>query len=154
VTDQAATQIDHRVVAAVERVILGGVAITARALDGEVEDLTFSQWRVLMILGEQGAASHVRGVGERVGVSAPSASRLLRRLEDRGLIELQRDRRDRRFMRVHLTEGGQAVRNRVLERRKILIGEALGAFDGHPPDDLSDALGALGVIGEALIRRA
>ena len=86
-TIEPATQIDERVVAAVERVILGGVAITARALDGEADDLTFSQWRVLMILGEQEADSHVRGVGERVGVSAPSASRLLRRLEDRGLID-------------------------------------------------------------------
>jgi hypothetical protein len=44
---------DERIVDAVERIILGGVAITARALVGEVEDLTFPQWRVLTIVGEQ-----------------------------------------------------------------------------------------------------
>jgi DNA-binding MarR family transcriptional regulator len=147
-------QIDERVIAAVERVILGGVAITARALDGEAEDLTFSQWRVLTFLGEQASDSHVRGVGERVGVSAPSASRLLRRLEDRGLIELERDARDRRYMRVRLTLAGQTVRNRVLGRRRFLIQEALGAADGRLPTNLLGTIGALGAIGEALIERA
>jgi DNA-binding MarR family transcriptional regulator len=153
-TNEPLEQVDEQVIAAVERLILGGVAITARALDGEAEDLTFSQWRVLTILGEQEADSHVRRVGERVGVSAPSASRLLRRLEDRGLIELERDVRDRRYMRVHLTVAGQTVHDRVLGRRRLLIREALGPSDGRIAADLPDAIGALGRIGEALIDRA
>jgi DNA-binding MarR family transcriptional regulator len=142
---------DERVVDAVERIILGGVAITARALGGEVEDLTFSQWRVLTIVGEQEATAHVKGVGQRVGVSAPSASRLLRRLEDRGLIELQRDPTDRRFMRVRLTPAGQAARSQVIDRRRLLIRDALAAFDDVLPRDVP---GALGAIGEALMLRA
>lgn len=142
---------DERVVGAVERIILGGVAITARALDGEIEDLTFPQWRVLTIVGEHEASVHVGGVGQRVGVSAPSASRLLRRLEDRGLIELQRDATDRRFMRVRLTEAGQAARSHVIERRRVLIRDALAAFERSLPPDVP---GALGVIGEALMLRA
>lgn len=142
---------DERVVDAVERIILGGVAITARALDGEVEDLTFSQWRVLTIVGEQEATAHVKGVGQRVGVSAPSASRLLRRLEDRGLIELQRDSVDRRFMRVRLTDAGQAARSQVIDRRRLLIRDALAAFDDVLPRDVP---GALGAIGDALMLRA
>jgi MarR family transcriptional regulator, organic hydroperoxide resistance regulator len=154
VTNEPVTQIDERVVAAVERVILGGVAITTRALDGEAEDLTFSQWRILTILGEEATKSHVRGVGERVGVSAPSASRLLRRLEDRGLIALERDLRDRRYMRVRLTLAGQTVRDRVLGRRRLLIQEALGRADGRLPANLLAAIGAIGAIGEALIERA
>lgn len=142
---------DERVVDAVERIILGGVAITARALVGEVEDLTFAQWRVLMIVGEQEATAHVKGVGQRVGVSAPSASRLLRRLEDRGLIELQRDAIDRRFMRVRLTDAGQDARSQVIERRRLLIRDALGASDQTLPRDVPSALGA---IGDALVLRA
>jgi DNA-binding MarR family transcriptional regulator len=142
---------DERVVDAVERIILGGVALTARALGGDVEDLTFSQWRVLTIVGEQEATAHVSGVGQRVGVSAPSASRLLRRLEDRGLIELQRDAVDRRFMRVRLTPAGQAARGQVIERRRLLIRDALESFDHALPRDVP---GALGAIGEALMLRA
>ena len=142
---------DDRIVDAVERIILGGVAITARALVGEIEDLTFPQWRVLTIVGEQQASAHVKGVGQRVGVSAPSASRLLRRLEDRGLIELQRDAVDRRFVRIRLTAAGQAVRSEVIERRRVLIRDALNALDQPLPDDTPAALGA---IGEALIERA
>lgn len=142
---------DERVIDAVERIILGGVAITARALDSEIEDLTFPQWRVLTIVGEHEANVHVKGVGQRVGVSAPSASRLLRRLEDRGLIELQRDAIDRRFMRVRLTEAGQAARSQVIERRRVLIRDALAASERALPRDVPEALG---VIGEALMLRA
>jgi DNA-binding MarR family transcriptional regulator len=142
---------DERVVDAVERIILAGVAITARALDGEIEDLTFPQWRVLTVVGEHEANEHVGGVGRRIGVSAPSASRLLRRLEDRGLIELQRDVADRRYMRVRLTEAGQAARGRVIERRRILIRDALGGSDQAIP---ADTPGALSAIGEALMLRA
>jgi DNA-binding MarR family transcriptional regulator len=146
-----AVDADQRVVDAVERIILGGVAITARALDTKIQDLTFPQWRVLTIVGEHEANAHVKGVGQHAGVSAPSASRLLRRLEDRGLIELQRDAQDRRFMRVRLTEAGQAMRTQVIERRRVLIRDALGSFEESLPTDVA---GALGVIGEALMLRA
>jgi DNA-binding MarR family transcriptional regulator len=142
---------DQRVVDAVERIILGGVAITARALDSDVQDLTFPQWRVLTIVGEQEANATVSGVGARAGVSAPSASRLLRRLEDRGLISLERDAQDRRLMRVRLTEGGRVARSHVIERRRVLIREALVTIGLTLPADLPSALGA---IGEALVLRA
>lgn len=142
---------DQRVVDAVERIILGGVALTARALSGETADLTFPQWRVLTIVGEHGAGASVSAIGQRVGVSAPSASRLLRRLEDRGLIELQRDVHDRRYMRVQLTDAGRAARTEVIERRRILIRDALGAYDQTLPADVA---AALGLIGEALTVRA
>jgi DNA-binding MarR family transcriptional regulator len=142
---------DQRIVDAVERIILGGVALTARALDGDAEDLTFPQWRILTIVGEHMDRAHVRAVGERVGVSAPSASRLLRRLEDRGLIVLERDLLDRRFVRVRLTEAGRATRTQVIDRRRVLIREALGASADELPTQLPEALGA---IGEALMQRA
>ena len=54
-------------------------------------------------------------------------------------------------MRVRLTDAGQAVRGRVIDRRRVLITEALAATDGRLPSDLPDGLGA---IAEALIRRA
>jgi DNA-binding MarR family transcriptional regulator len=106
---------------------------------------------VLTIVGEQEATAHVKGVGQRVGVSAPSASRLLRRLEDRGLIELQRDAADRRFMRVRLTAAGHAARSQVIARRRLLIRDAMAAFDEVLPRDVP---GALSAIGEALMLRA
>ena len=146
--------IEQDVIDAVERIIRGGVAITARAVTGEIEDVTFAQWRVLTILGEREPPDsdvHVSGVGQRIGISAPSASRLLRRLEDRGFIELRRDPADRRFMRVRLTDAGRTIRMEVIERRRIVIREALGARDRALPPDLSQALDA---IGDALLVRA
>lgn len=134
---------DERVVDSVERIIRGGVAITARAIEEDVEDLTFAQWRVLTLVGEPDAGMHVRGVGQRVGVSAPSASRLLRRLEDRGLIELHRDAKDRRFMRVRLTPSGEAARVKVIERRRRVVRDLLLSSGASLPDDLPSALTAI-----------
>ena len=134
---------DERVVDSVERIIRGGVAITARALGVDIEDLTFAQWRVLTLVGEPTPGIHVRGVGQRVGVSAPSASRLLRRLEDRGLIQLQRDATDRRFMRVRLTPSGEAARSKVIERRRVAVRELLRASSQQLPDDVHGALSAI-----------
>lgn len=143
--------IDQRVIDAIERIIRGGVAITARAVTGEIEDITFAQWRVLTILGEHEDEVHVSGVGQRIGVSAPSASRLLRRLEDRGFIEMRRDPVDRRYMRVRLTEAGRSMRTQVIERRRVVIRDALTARDRELPRDLAQALDA---IGDALFVRA
>jgi DNA-binding MarR family transcriptional regulator len=126
------------VVDSVERIIRGGVAITARALGEDVDDLTFAQWRVLTLVGEPSPGIHVRGVGQRVGVSAPSASRLLRRLEDRGLIELHR-----RYMRVRLTPSGEAARTKVIERRRVAVREMLRASSEELPDDVPGALSAI-----------
>jgi DNA-binding MarR family transcriptional regulator len=98
---------------------------------------------VLTLVGEPHPGNHVRGVGQRVGVSAPSASRLLRRLEDRGLIELQRDATDRRFMRVRLTPSGEAARTKVIERRRVAVRELLRASSQELPDDVPGALSAI-----------
>jgi hypothetical protein len=54
-------------------------------------------------------------------------------------------------MRVRLTSAGQAARRQVIDRRRLLIRDALDAFDRALPRDLA---GALGVIGEALMLRA
>jgi DNA-binding MarR family transcriptional regulator len=131
---------DERVIGAVERLIVGGVAITARALGDEEADLTLMQWRVLVVVGDQAAGVHVGVVGQSLGTSSPSASRIIRRLEDRGLVELVRDEADRRFMLVRLTRSGRAVRANLMERRRSLIRAAFDGTDGTLPTDLADAL--------------
>ena len=54
-------------------------------------------------------------------------------------------------MRIRLTEAGEAARSHVIERRRVLIRDALGALDGALPAYVP---GALGAIGEALMLRA
>lgn len=102
-----------------ERLFVAGVAITTRALNEATPDLdlTFPQWRVLLIVGEGQDGATVSEVAARVGVTIPATSRQLRRLARRGFIVITRDDRDRRAARARLTDEGSAVRDQILRYR-------------------------------------
>ena len=118
---------------AVERLIRVGVALTTRALSEEPEvELTVQQWHVLVLVAE-GDTLRVGEIATHVGLSFPSASRLVSRLETAGLVRHDRDPDDRRASRVAATPTGRRVARSVIDRRRTLIGEALeaaGPFDG------------------------
>jgi DNA-binding MarR family transcriptional regulator len=108
-----------------ERLVLAGVAITTRALTEATPDLdlTFPQWRVLLVVGERPEGATVSEVSTRVGVTVPATSRQLRRLARRGLLEIARDERDRRAARARLTERGTAARDAILQYRRARLEE-------------------------------
>ena len=71
-------------------------------------DLTMQQLRVLgTVAHEPGLTGHE--LGARLGVSAPTASGLIDRLVDKGVLERTEDAADRRVRRLHLTEQGARV---------------------------------------------
>ena len=118
---------DPRVLDAIDQLALGLVSITARAIDeavGELE-LTLAQWRVLIVVGQSRTPLRVGDVAERIGASLPSTSRILRRLERRGLISTERDERDRRATLVRLTTAGATTRRKVVQVRRRLVSEAI-----------------------------
>ena len=140
------------IVEALERLLVGGIGVTALALGRapKAGDMTLPQWRVLvMIAGEDGV--HVGELAVRLGVAVPSASRLVRRLEMRGLVEATRDERDRRATTVRETILGRSVREAVLGHRRELILEALEETVG--PGD-AEMRAAMSAIGDALSRFA
>lgn len=106
-----------------EQIVVGAVGLTTRALaqaDAGFE-LTFPQWRALLVLGEDADGARVGEVAVRVGVTVPATSRLLRRLERRGLTTLAVDDLDRRATRARLSERGRAIRASILaDRRRAL----------------------------------
>lgn len=108
-----------------ERIVLAGVAITTRALSDASPgfDLTFPQWRALLVVGERPEGTTVSEVARRIGVTLPATSRQLRRLERRGLVSLRQDERDRRAARVRLTAEGLATRAAILAFRRRRIAE-------------------------------
>ena len=74
-------------------------------------------------LADEEPAVHSGSVAYRVGVSNASVTHAFRALRDRGLIDYER------YQAVTLTERGEAVARRVLERKRTLIrffGEMLG----------------------------
>lgn len=104
-------------------IVFGGVAITTTALQAATEgqELTFTQWRAVVRVGEREDGCRVGEVAARLNAALPATSRLLRRLERRGLLTLERDERDRRATRARLTERGATLRSSVLAYRKAEI---------------------------------
>lgn len=84
-------------------------------------DLTMQQVRVLgHIVNDPGIAGHE--LGERLGVTAPTASGLIDRLVEKGLIHRVDDPHDRRIRRLHPTELGLDV----IRQMDSMFGRALG----------------------------
>ena len=104
-------------------IVFGGVAITNSALQAATrgQELTFTQWRAILFVGEREDGCRVGEVAARLQAALPATSRLLRRLERRDLLTLTRDERDRRATRARLTDGGAALRSSVLARREAEI---------------------------------
>ncbi len=119
---------DDAAVQAIERVARATVGMTTWALAEATSglDLSLLQWRALLIVGDDPAGARVGHVGDGVGVPLPAASRLVQRLQRRGLVHLERDPDDGRATRVRLTHAGSHTRSAVLARRRDLISEALG----------------------------
>lgn len=139
-----------RLVDTVERLVIEAVGITARAL-AEARasvDLSLIQWRVIVIVAASSEGVRVGTIARRSGMAVPSVSRLLRRLERRGLVTTQRDERDRRATIVRLTAAGVAVHSDVVRQRRESISAALGR--GRAPSS-PEVMRALEGITDALV---
>lgn len=82
-------------------------------------DITEQQWRILRILAED-ADVDATEVAQKAVILAPSLTRTLRLLEDRGLVSRKRDAGDRRRTLLQITAAGRRVIAAVVpESRKI-----------------------------------
>ncbi len=123
-----------RLVDALESLAIALVALTSRAIEEVASrgEMTLRQWRVLVVLGDAGDGLRVSQVASRISASGSSTTRLVDRLERRGLVSASVDSSDRRALVLRLTPAGEALRSRVLERRRGLIGEAIAGRDLSP----------------------
>jgi DNA-binding MarR family transcriptional regulator len=141
------TSVDQALVDALERIVVAGVAMTnsafVRARPGL--ELTFPQWRVLVELGDRPDGRPVNEVSRLIAVTLPATGRQLRRLEQRGLLVLEPDPRDRRVTRARLTEAGMEARASVMADRRARIAAAVGDLEPDPrrTDDLARLAAAL-----------
>lgn len=140
-------------VSALERIVRAEVAVTAIAFAGVQPDLPLLQWRALLVAVDSDGDPRVRDVADRVGIAVPSASRLVRRLERRGLVVTQRDEKDRRVTRVHPTDRGRRIHAAVLAARRNELRKAVTAQDGSLPRELQPGLSAIADRLEAITRR-
>ena len=130
---------------ALQAVAFGVVAITTRALQTVGLELTFVQWRVLVIVGATDEGLTVSEIAARMGSELSPTSRLVARMARRGFVTLVKEDVDRRVTRVTLSSEGRAVRQSVMERRLAMLVAVLAAAGPISPE----VVAGLQRIGEA-----
>ncbi len=138
--------ISDELVEAIERLMVEVIGVTAVALAeaGPDVDLSFVQWRAIAVVGAAPGGIRVGALAARIGSTVPTTSRLVRRLELRGLVVAERDVADRRATRVRLTDLGDGIRRALVAHRQERVRDALERCGGRWPDDFVPALHQVG----------
>jgi DNA-binding MarR family transcriptional regulator len=103
-------------------------------------ELTFTQFKTLMLLAHEPEALSVKDVSDRLGISFPAASRAVDPLVKRGIAERTEDLLDRRVKRVRTTKEGDRVVERLIATRIKSFEQMLEGFSVTERRKLGDAL--------------
>ena len=126
------------------------------SLHGQPSKLTPTRLRALDVLAQEDGA-RVGELAARVGVDETTATRLVDRLEQLGLVERRPLEEDRRATLVALTAAGDALVAEVAAQRQEFFGEVLAALEPEERAELvrltAKAADALRSRSEELIRR-
>lgn len=132
--------------ASLEQEALLNVLATASWISGELtaamapHGVTQAQYNVLRILrGRHPERYACSEIGERLLDRTPDVTRLLVRLEARGLVKRERAEHDRRVVEVHITPEGLDV----LSRLDAPVSEAIERLGRHLTDDQLSQLSGL-----------
>jgi DNA-binding MarR family transcriptional regulator len=142
-TAQRETVVPADIIVPLEQLMFEAIGMTTIALAASTSgELTLSGWRALVIL-DRADTTRVGALAQGIGMSLPSASRLVRRLERDGLVTTERDESDRRATLVMLTQKGHQLRDLVVARRRALMDEALATVSPKLPRGLVPGLAAI-----------
>ena len=96
--------------------------------DLEAHGLTEQQWRVLRVLTEHPGIS-AGELADRAALLKPSLSRIVGRLEERGLVERRPGERDLRLARLTMTVTGHRLVRTIAPRSEARYGAIEAAFE-------------------------
>lgn len=111
----------------------------------EQSDLTGPQLSIMTRLRENGP-SRISQVAKEEGIRMPTASNTLHQLEQRELVRRIREEKDRRGVRVELTEHGVEELDRVGEERTRYLADMIATLDEEnlrKAQDLADVINVL-----------
>ena len=107
----------------------------------DTADLTHVQYNVLRILRGAGADGLWAGdIAERLITRSPDVTRLVDRLEARGLVRRRRDSDDRRAVRVFITKAGLDRIAPLDPAARTMLAQHLGRLDEARLTELRDTL--------------
>ena len=103
--------------------------------------LSHTQYNVLRILrGAEPDGLACSGIGERMLTHDPDITRLLDRLDSRGLIKRERQQEDRRIVRTRITEAGLKLLSELDEPVCELHKKQLGHLRSEQLEELKNLL--------------
>lgn len=105
-------------------------------------DVTEQQWRVIRVLSETSPLD-ASEVAERACILAPSLTRIIKALEDRGLITRERDASDGRRAVLAISASGLAIIREVTPESRAIYAELEARYGAEQIDRLLDMLDEL-----------
>lgn len=108
----------------------------------ELFELTMPQCRAVLFLAD-GAAAPMTKLAGGLGVSLPSATGLVDRLVEKGLVARVEDADDRRIVLCRLTDAGTAMADGLYEADVAVLRELLAAL---PERDVTTVLAAIDLL--------
>jgi DNA-binding MarR family transcriptional regulator len=121
--------VDNRTIRAIELLILQGGAIIgpSAGTPPEVRELSLAQYRALDFVAAAPDGLRISELARRRYTRGPqSASKIVRRLEERGLVQVERGTQaDRRAAVVRLTETGERIWSDLSAQRRQLLADVL-----------------------------
>lgn len=106
-----------------------------------------AQLHVLGLLNELGPTT-VSRVATQMGVTPPSASGIIDRMVDGGLVDRERSDEDRRVVTVTLTDAGRAALQASLGGRREMLERVLTQLDD---DELRDTVRVIERLEQAIV---
>lgn len=103
-------------------------------------DLSFTQIKTLCALDADGEERSVKALADSLGLSLPAMSRAIDGLFERGFVEREEDRTDRRMKRVRLTDPGRTVPQALSEARLSALQELVSSLGEDEAESLESAL--------------
>jgi DNA-binding MarR family transcriptional regulator len=114
------------------------------------EGLTPTQYSVLALVRLRGPLG-LAELTELEGLNPTMLSRIVRALDERGLIRRLPDPTDLRAARVEITPEGALIHERVRERRTSVLSECLSRLPGETTETLLGAVPAMEALAEAVM---
>jgi homoprotocatechuate degradation regulator HpaR len=108
-------------------------------------NITEPQWRVMRVIHDRGAAD-ATGLAEVGLLHAPSVTRILKELEERGLVVREPDPQDGRRMMIALSAEGRDLVRATARPMVRILREYATRFGADRLDRLADELRALSAV--------
>jgi len=113
------------------------------------EDLTPTQYSVLALVRIRGPLG-LAELTELEGLNPTMLSRIVKVLDERGLIRRLQDPSDMRAARVEVTPAGEQVHDRVRQQRTLVLSECLERLPPRTTELLLAAVPAMEALAEAV----